>query len=473
MCEWVDHGKKPRRKVEGLPQSGGDAAQLKIGAYVYPVVPPEFTNWRDEQRASQETCVLFDQTHHMASLFIEGPDAIKLISELSTNSFASFVVGKAKQIAPCNYDGHVVGDGILYYEAAGKLAFIGRNPAANWIAFNASKGGYDVRVTYDDRSPSRPMGKPVVRKEYRFQIQGPKANELIHKLNGGPLDLRFFSMARIKIGKRMATALRHGMAGEPGLEFWGHYEEMEDVRSAVLDAGAEFGIVPVGCRAYPTAALESGWIPSPLPAVYTGETMKTYREWLPATGYEANGSLGGSFVSDKIEDYYTTPYELGYDAFTRFDHDFIGKEALQRMAESKTHRRKVTFAWNNDDVLRVISSMFGGGHQNFKYIDFPLANYASSSYDAITDGKDIVGASMFSGYTFNARQMLSLGFVEERFAKPGTELKMVWGEPGGGTQKTTVERHHQVELRVIVAPTPYSKAARENYAAGWRSDAAA
>ena len=54
----------------------------QIGAYVYPVVAPEFTNWRDEQRAWRETCVLFDQSHHMVNLFVEGPDTLKLLSHL-------------------------------------------------------------------------------------------------------------------------------------------------------------------------------------------------------------------------------------------------------------------------------------------------------------------------------------------------------------------------------------------------------
>ena len=61
--------------------------------------------------------------------------------------------------------------------------------------------------------------------------------------------------------------------------------------------------------------------------------MKAYREWLPANSYEATGSIGGSFVSDNIEDYYSTPYELGYGPFVKFDHDFIGREALEKMAE--------------------------------------------------------------------------------------------------------------------------------------------
>ena len=71
----------------------------------------------------------------------------------------------------------------------------------------------------------------------------------------------------------------------------------------------------MGSRAYPTNTLESGWIPSPLPAVYTDERMKAYREWLPANSYEATGSLAGSFISDNIEDYYVNPYQIGYGPF--------------------------------------------------------------------------------------------------------------------------------------------------------------
>jgi vanillate/3-O-methylgallate O-demethylase len=64
----------------------------QIGAYVYPVVPPEFTNWRDEQLAWRTTCVLYDQTHHMADIYVEGPDALKMLSHLTINSFENLTV---------------------------------------------------------------------------------------------------------------------------------------------------------------------------------------------------------------------------------------------------------------------------------------------------------------------------------------------------------------------------------------------
>lgn len=459
---------------EKLKASGNPVDMLRnsqIGAYVYPVVAPEFTNWRDEQRAWAQTCVLFDQSHHMVNLFVRGKDALKLLSHLSTNSFKNFTVNKAKQFAPVTHYGHVIGDGILFHLAENELVYVGRNPAANWIEFHAKTGGYDVKTEYDDRSPSRPMGKPVFRKFYRYQIQGPNAEQVITKLNGGPFpDIKFFNMGEIKIAGRTVRALRHGMAGAPGLEVWGPYEQGDDIRNAILEAGKDFGIVAVGARAYATNTLESGWIPSPVPAIYTGDKLKAYREWLPITSYEANAGLGGSFVSKHVEDYYTTPHDLGYASFTKFDHDFIGKDALQAM-EGKANRKKVTFAWDNKDVVKVFESMFAPEGENYKFIDLPLSNYASSSFDAIQTGGKTIGASMFSGYSYNERKMLSLGFVDEKYAEPGTQLSLVWGEENGGTKKTTVERHKQLEIKVVVGPTPYASQARETYHQGWRTAA--
>jgi len=440
----------------------------QIGAYVYPVVPNEFTNWRDEQRAWQKTAVLFDQSHHMAELMIEGPDAMKMLSYLGINSFANFTINKAKQFVPCSYDGHVIGDVIMFHLAENQFLIVGRVPTINWVQFNGETGGYKVKLERDDRSPSNPAGKPVVRKRYRYQIQGPNAMKILAKLNGGPLpDVKFFNMDVIKIGGRKVRCLRHGMSGEPGLEVWGPYEEGDEVRSIIHEAGKEFGITLVGARAYATNTLESGWIPSPLPAVYTGDKMKPYREWLPASGYEGGGSIGGSFYSKNIEDYYLTPYELGYGHVVKFDHDFIGRAALEKIAD-KPHRKKVTFAWNADDVARVFRSFFEPGIENYKYIDVPNANYASSNYDAVTRNGKTVGLSMFTGYSFNERSYLSLGIVDPGI-QIGDLLTLVWGEENGGTKKSTVERHKQTEIRVKVSPVPYSRDARESYAEGWRT----
>ena len=461
-----------QQSLEDVLQNAGSTVEhlrnSQIGAYVYPVVPPEYTNWRDEQRAWRDTCVLFDQTHHMVDIYVEGPDALKMLSNLAINSFAKFPINKAKQFVPCSHDGFVIGDGILFHLAENNFVFVGRAPTANWIQFHAETGGYDVSIEKDDRSPAITRGKAVIRKSYRFQIQGPNAEQVIEKLNGGPFaDIKFFNMDVINIAGRKVRALRHGMAGAPGLEIWGPYEEGEEIRETIVEAGKAFGLRQVGSRAYATNTLESGWIPSPLPAVYTGDKMKPYREWLPAAGYEASGSLGGSLYSDNIEDYYLTPYELGYGPFVKFDHDFIGREALEKIS-GNTHRRKVTLAWNSDDVAKAFRSMLEPGEENYKHMDLPLSNYTSASYDKLLNDGKVVGISMFAGYSYNERSMLSLAVVDPDI-EIGNEVTLVWGEEGGGSKKTTVERHKQIDVRAIVSPVPYSKVAREAYAQGWRT----
>jgi vanillate/3-O-methylgallate O-demethylase len=463
-----------RQSLESLLQAAGNPVKMlrnsRIGAYVYPVVPSEFHNWRDEQRAWRETAVLFDQSHHMAEFTVKGPDALKLISYTTINSFNNFSINKAKQMVPISYDGYVIGDGILFYLDKDELLFVGRAPSVNWLQFHAETGGFKVDTIRDDRSPSHPRGNAVVRRHYRYQVQGPNAKKVLDKLNGGPIpDVKFFTMDAITIKGQKVRALRHGMAGAPGLEIWGPYEERERIRDAILEAGEEFGLVPVGSRAYASNTLESGWIPSPLPAVYSGASMKKYREWLPASGYEGTGSISGSFVSDKIEDYYVTPYELGYGPFVKFDHDFIGREALEKMVkEKRPQRKKVTFEWNGEDMAKIYASLFKPGEQHYKFFDLPIANYGSSSFDKVTMGGKVVGYSMFGGYSYNERAGLSLGVVDENI-NVGDVLTLTWGEENGGTSKTTVERHKQLDVRVKIAPVPYARDAREAYHEGWRT----
>src|SRR5262249_36380 len=152
-------------------------------------------------------------------------------------------------------------------------------------------------------------------------------------------------------------ALRHGMVGQPGWELFGSWEYADQVREAILEAGREYGIRQVGSRTYPTTCLESGWIPSPLPAIYTENRLQGYRGSLGRGSYETVASVGGSFDSRNISDYYLTPYDLGYGPFVKFDHEFIGRNALEQMAGSQK-RQKVTLVWNGDDVTRVFGSLF-------------------------------------------------------------------------------------------------------------------
>src|SRR5262245_14975652 len=431
----------------------------QIGPYAFPVVRPEFTNWRDEQRAWRETCALFDQSHHMTDLYVEGPDALKLLSDLGINSFKNFKVNQAKQFVACNDDGFVIGDAILFYLEENRLSLVGRPPAHNWVQYNLETGGYRATAERDERSAVN-QGR---RKVFRYQVQGPNARRVMEKVTKQPPpDIRFFSMGAFSIAGHDVRALRHGMVGQPGWELFGPWEHGDDVRNAIVEAGREYGIRQVGSRAYPTSCLESGWIPSPLPAVYTGERMKPYRQWLSAKSYEAMASLGGSFASDDITAYYLTPWDLGYGSILKFDHDFVGRSALEKMA-GQPPRTKVTLVWNPDDLARIMRSLFNAGADAAKYVDLPLANYATLPYDKVLSGGKTIGMSTYTGYTYNERAMVSLAIVDNAHSAPGTEVTLVWGVEGRGSSKPTVERHVQAEVRATVAPAPISEVARVAY----------
>ena len=148
----------------------------QVGPYLFPI-DPEFSNWRDEQEAWQNTAALFDLSHHMTDIAFEGPDLMRLLSDLAVNSFATFAPGKAKQMVCCNPEGYVIGDAILFGLGENKVNISGRPSVPHWVAYNAETGDYDVTVTSDERSVQN-EGR---RQTFRFQIQGPNAMAILEK----------------------------------------------------------------------------------------------------------------------------------------------------------------------------------------------------------------------------------------------------------------------------------------------------
>jgi len=456
-----------QQKLDGVDDVVDFLRNQQVGPNPYPGVPAEYSNWRNEQRAWAETAVLFNQSYHMVELYVRGPDAFALLESLAINSFKNFAVNKAKQFVPCTPDGYVIGDVILFYLAEEEFSLVGRVPAIEWVEFHAQYGDWDVTVERDERTAMRTDG---VRKNYRFQLQGPNAMKILGIAMGEtPPDLKFFNMAHIDIGGKDVIALRHGMAGQPGYELFGPWEDYAAVHGALVEAGKNDGLTLVGGRAYSSNTLESGWLPSPLPAFYTGDSqmMKDFRVWAGANSYAGMCSIGGSYVPDSVEGYYLTPWDIGYGHIVKFDHDFVGREALEKMAGEK-HKQKVTLALDPEDVLRVMSSIFAKG-ERAKYFEFPSAVYAMHPFDEVRcDGKPI-GISTWIGYSSNEGAMLSLGMIDPDYVEMGKEVTLVWGEPNGGTSKPTVEPHVQAEIKAIVSPVPYSSVARNAYADSWRA----
>ncbi len=448
-------------KLRGEQSAAWMLQNAPTGRYQFPI-PSEFTHWAEEQRAWRETAVLFDQSFHMTDLYLEGPDVVPLLSHLAVNSFKSFGRDKAKQIACCAPSGHLIGDCILFGLEDDRVNIVGRPPLPNWVQFHAETGGWDVRITRDERKLDAP---DAPRLTYRYEVQGPAAMQVLEAVNeGGPLATRFFAMGEITIAGCRARTLSHGMGGAEGLEIWGPAEDGPRVKAALLAAGEAQGLRQAGSRAYASVAAESGWVPSPLPAIYTGEAMRPYREWLSERSFEALCSAGGSFQPERVEDYYLTPWDLDYGRLIRFDHDFLGRDALERMAEGP-HRRKITLVWDPDDVTTIFRGMMEEGEIP-KILEMPAAHYATHPYDRVEDADGtLVGLSFTPIYSRNERAWLSLATVGGDLAADGSEVAVVWGEPGGGTAKPVVERHRQMKVRARVHPWPIHEASRQAYRA--------
>lgn len=264
---------------DGLDQAGSPVKLLwKPGAAPWfpEVVEPEYAGWRQEQATWRTGVTISDLSHHMSDTFIEGPDATRLLAAVSANAYESFADGQAKQFIAVASDGNIVGDGILTRNGAENYTLTGNPPAQNWVKYHAGHGDYDVTLATDPESSARKVGDPRL---FRYQIQGPLACELAERTFGGPLPpVKFFHSVPVTLAGRKFRALRHNMAGQDGYEFIGAWADGAAVKEALLAAGEPLGLVQVGALAYPTAAVESGWIPVPIPAVYTDPGLAGYRQ---------------------------------------------------------------------------------------------------------------------------------------------------------------------------------------------------
>jgi glycine cleavage system aminomethyltransferase T len=306
-------------------------------------------------------------------------------------------------------------------------------------------GQYDVSCETDPPSAWRGGADPRL---FRFQIQGTLASDLVARALDGPLPpAKFFHSVAVTLAGRRFRALRHNMAGQDGYEFIGSWADGAAVKEVLMTAGEPFGLVHVGALAYPTSGVESGWIAAPVPAVYTGPGLAEYRRHLGLYTFEGQNPLHGSFFSEDIEDYYVSPWELGYGRSISLGHDFIGRDALRAASDSVT-RTKVTLVFDPEDAHLAIPPGRDMALTNGRYL--------------VLDGQEPAGAVYHTASLDPANAVLALAIIDNRYAEPGTRLTVAWGEhPGPGTAPEASMGFPRI--RATVHPAPYGAHARTAY----------
>ncbi|WP_460776587.1 aminomethyl transferase family protein [Microbacterium sp. GXF7504] len=431
---------------QGIDQAGSPVRLLwkpDSAPWKPPIVQDEYGGWANEQAAWRTDVTIADLSYHMSDTFLRGRDALRLLGEVSANDLSTFAIGQAKQFIPVAPDGNLITDGILLREGEESFVLSGVPAAQNWVAFHAARGGYEVDVEIDPDRSFTP-GDPRL---FRLQVQGPAALALVERAFGGPLPpTRFFHSTPVSLAGASFRALRHGMAGQAGYEFIGSYADHDAVKAALLEAGADLRVALVGALAYSTNGVESGWIPAPTPAVYADPQLAEFRSSVNLFGYEGQNPLYGSFYSERIEDYYASPWEFGYGRSISLDHDFIGRDALAAARETAT-RKKVTLEFEPADLAAL-----PGDPGAF------LNDYGRHRIEQ--DGR-LVGVTFQTARIAPLDRVLALSLIEADQAAPGTSVEVVWGRHPGPDATESVPEFPRI--RATVRPAPYNEYARTAY----------
>jgi vanillate/3-O-methylgallate O-demethylase len=359
-----------------------------------------------------------------------------LLSDISATSFEQFDIGQAKHIIHCNSAGKIINEGIVTRH--GEDHFVTYGQGSYYADYKLRNGNYNATSREDDW--------------YNYQVQGPKALYVMEKACGESIrDIRFMRFRTIRIAGHDVIALRQGMTGEIGWELLGPRAEGQDVYDAILKAGHEFGIRRVGGRTAMINHLEACYptVGKDYICAYHDDELAEFREELRALLpplFTWHNKIAGSYESDDVRDWYRSPIELGWSKVVKFDHDFIGRKALEEEA-ANPKRTIVTLVWNADDVVEVYASLFQKDKTPYDYMELPFEPQWYMYADKVLKNGKLVGVTTARGYSYYFREMISLCPIDVEHSNPGNEVTIVWGNPG----------RPQKEIRATVAPAPYKE----------------
>ena len=397
--------------------------------------PFEYSGWWNEMLASHEGCYIHAGLQPAATYYSKGLGALKMFSDVCVNSFANFRIGTGKHAVMCNEDGYIIKDGMLLRLSEDEFLSFWMLP---YIAYVEERGSYaDVR------------SEDVTGKVFFYQLAGPTSLELVERVTGESFhDLKFSNFRLSSIDGRSVLILRMGMAGSLAYEVHGKIEDALYVYGRLMEAGKELGICRVGKHTYRNVHTEGGFPQQSLhfTSVITDPGYIKFMQDRGLTGAKLHFS--GS-VGDNIIDHCVTPVDVGWGRLVKFDHEFIGSKALEKAVAEPT-RTPVTLVWDKDDVLDIWSSMFDSENEPYALMDTVedysyVYGHCDLHADWVLDGDKRIGVSSGRMFSPAGRAMISLGFISPEYSAVGTELEILWGEPG----------KRQKRIKAVVSEYPF------------------
>ncbi|HWH26260.1 MAG TPA: hypothetical protein VNT53_06410 [Pseudolysinimonas sp.] len=425
--------------------------------------PTEYSTWKDEVLSWKTSAYLHGGLNPTQTYRIHGPDALRLLSEHCVNSMANFRVGTSKHAIMCDDEGRVMVHGVLVRRGEDDFYTYWLMP---WINYLAEELDYDVQV------------EDLTGKVYLFQLAGPRSLEIIESASKTDLrDVKFLHERRVRIGEtdtevHPVEVLRIGMAGSLAYELHGPIEDAHRVYNALLGAGKEFGLRRLGREQYNMNHTENGFPQEHVHFIHPWFEHEGLVRYLQAKRPGArlpHPSLYGS-AGDDPQLRYRNPLELGWGHVVKFDHEFQGRAALERLA-AEPERVMRTLVWNAEDVLDVYRSHLEQGEE-YKFMRFqgePLNRevVAANFSDVVLKDGVTVGVSSGRIYSYYYRQMISLVSIDVAQAELGTEVVVLWGEPGTRQKeiRATVQRfpfydenrNEKIDTSIIPLPSGVEK----------------
>lgn len=399
--------------------------------------PYEYTGWRDESDSWKKTAYLNGTLNPTPTYKIKGPDTFRFLKDTCVNSFEKFPVGMGKHGIMCNGDGLVVQDGVMIRTGTDEVITYWMAP---YIVYAHMKGNYNVQ------------GEDLTGKVFLFQLAGPRSLEILEAAAEENLhDIEFMNHRSATIRGRSVRVLRMGMAGSLAYEIHGNIEDACEVYDTIYKAGEAFGIRKLGHHTYMLNHTENGFPQAYYHFPYPWKEDSGFVEFLNkiggGLGFGANllGSMG-----DDIRLRYRNPVELGWDKMIKIDHDFVGREALEKEV-ANPKRKMVTLKWNVEDIMDVHLSQYQPG-EPYAPMDQPNdlvytsdANSLAYHADRVLKNGEVVGISSGRAYTYFYRDVISLCSIDTAHSAMGTEVIVLWGDPGT----------RQKEIRAKVSRFPY------------------
>ncbi len=401
--------------------------------WAYPgFYPYEFTSTKEEMLASRESAWIgiylcnFDGMGGRIDL--KGPDSVAFLNQTFVNrDFGNMRIGGSRHAIMCDDDGFIMGSGVIQ-----KIADDHYRTSSLFFEAQVAASGLKVSV---ETVP-----------EYWIQIDGPKSLEILEEACQSDLhDLGFAQNKVVRCADSDMFVHRLGMSGALAYEAHGSMEFYDAVYDAICTAGEKFGAKRQGIKNYCAVNHTPGGYPNQL--IHFAYSDGQGGVFPPVA---LKGSAAG-----ELANYLVTPYDIGWGNLVDFDHEFCGKEALQRISTS-AHRTVVTLEWDLEDLGKLVSGEIAGIiDADEDVLDFQEGQpeWARMHVDLVRDGNHMVGVTSGRVRDWYHKTFVSLAFIDQDVAVEDKELVVLWGKAGG----------EQVPVRAKVARFPY-------YQGKWRNE---